>query len=276
MEYSLKRIEVDDKALVDITRFLKETFPKNKKFTLDFVRWQYTRNPLGEMFGFNAWDGDKIVSHFAGLPIQLSISGRVRKGLLCINVGTNNQYRGKKLFTLVGEKTIESATQNGFEFMIAVPNANSSHAFLKYFGFYLISQLSVKVGFGKNIYPDKSFNCYKCWDEEQYKWRLMNPTNKYCFDGKRTISTPISFFAKTLSKAQLSGNPASLASKSLGFRPLNLYIGLGADTSKGFYLNMPSFIKRPPFNLVFKDLTGEIATLKKDDIFLQLIDLDTI
>ncbi len=89
--------------------------------------------------------------------------------------------------------------------------------------------------------------------------------------------SPISFFAKSVSKGQSHDNRYDINLQNIGFRPLNLYIGLGADVSKGFYFNIPSFIKRPPFNLVFKDLTGgRIPRINKDDIFLQLIDLDTI
>jgi len=276
MEYSVKRIEVDEESLLEITRFLNATFPKNKKFSIDFVRWQYAQNPLGHMLGFNAWDNGKIVSHFAGLRINIHMFGKIRKGLLCINVGTLDEYRGKKLFSIVGERTTLYAIENGFDFLIAVPNANSTHAFLKYFGYYLVSPLTVKVGFGKNIFKDKNFNCYKCWDDGQWLWRLSNPTNKYSFDAKGILSTPISFFAKTLAKTSLPENFTGKFSKSLSLRPLNLYVGLGADTSKGLYFNIPSFIKRPPFNLVFKDLTGEIPVIKKEDFFLQLIDLDTI
>jgi len=276
MEYSIKKIEVDEDSLIEITRFLQETFPKNEKFTLDFVRWQYAQNPLGAMAGFNAWDEGRIVSHFAGLPIDMNMFGQKRKGLLCINVSTNINYRGKKLFTILGQKTAEYAAENSYDFLIAVPNANSTHGFLKYFGFYLISPLTVKVGMGKNIYNNALFNCYKSWDDDQWTWRLKNPANRYFCDEKDIISTPISFFAKTLSKGQPSGTIRKIASKSIGFRPLNLYVGLGGNTSNGLYFNIPSFVKRPPFNLVFRDLTGEIPEIKKEDVFLQLIDLDTI
>jgi hypothetical protein len=276
MEYLINKIEVDEASLSEIVRFLNEVFPKNKKFSLDYVRWQYAQNPLGIMAGFNAWDEGRIISHFAGLPIEMNLFGKNRKGLLCINVSTHIQHRGKKLFTILGEKTAEYAVKNGFEFMIAVPNANSTHAFLKYFGFYLISRLSAKVGFGQNIYPNKKPNCYKTWDNNQWAWRLNNPSNQYFYNKKNILSTPIAGFAKTLSSACLPDHLAGGVSPNIGFRPLNLYVGLGADTKKGLYFNIPSFIKQPPFNLVFRDLTGEIPVITKDDIFMQLIDLDTI
>lgn len=276
MEYDLKIIDVEEESLIEITRFLNECFPHNKKFTLDFVRWQYAQNPLGIMVGFNAWDKGKIISHFAGLPINMNLFGQTYKGLLSINVSTSDRYRGKKLFTILGQATIQHAIESGFDFMIAVPNANSSPAFLKYFGFDLISPLTVKLGIGKNIYPNKKFNCYKEWDDEQWKWRLKNPAGTYSFDKKGIVSTPVTYFTKSVSNSQLQNNNLAITPQSIGFCPLNLYVGLGADTSKGLYFNMPSFIKRPPFNLVFRDFTGKIPKIKKEDIFIQLIDLDTI
>lgn len=272
----IKKIDTDEDSLIKITHFLQESFPKNTKFTEEFVRWQYSLNPIGAMQGFNAWDGDKIVSHFAGLPIEMSLWGQNRRGLLCINVATNANYRGQKLFTKLGQKTIDFATDNGYDFMIAVPNANSTHAFLKYFEFQLISPLTVKIGIGNKIYSNKKFNCFKTWDKEQWTWRLSNPTNSYYYNNRGVISSPITFFLKTVSSSKLPDELANRYPNNIGTKLFNLYIGLGADTSKGLYFNIPSFIKRPPFNLVFKDLTGRIPTINKKDIFLQLIDLDTI
>ncbi|WP_101688816.1 GNAT family N-acetyltransferase [Dysgonomonas massiliensis] len=275
MEYEIKYIATDDNSLVELQHFLKVVFPRTSRFTLDFLRWQYKENPLGEMEGFNAWHNGRIISHFAGLPIEMNLFDKKRRGLLCINVSTDPKYQGKKLFKTLGERTVKYAMDNGYDFMIAVPNANSSHTFLKYLGFYLISPLSVKVGIGNNIFSDRHFDCYKSWDEKQYKWRLNSPVNKYsCSDG--CLYSPISFFAKTISKINLFNKTVEELSQNIGFRPLNLYVGLGADISRGFYFNMPSFIKRPPFNLVFKDFTGEIPPIQKENVFIQLIDLDTI
>ena len=271
----IKKIEVDKDSIREIARFLSESFPKTDRFTEEFVCWQYAENPLGAMEGFNAWGGDRIISHFAGLPIEMNLWGSKRRGLLCINVSTKKEHRGKMLFSQLGQKTVEYASEEGYDFLIAVPNGNSSHAFLKYFGFYRISQLDVKVGIGANIYREKVFNCFKTWDDEQWKWRLRSPINKYYYKKDR-IYSPISFFAKTISEAESLENLRMNISNKMGIRPLNLYIGLGADTAKGIYLNMPSFIKRSPFNLVFKDLRGDIPKIEKEDIFLQLIDLDTI
>ena len=196
----IKKIETDGRSLTKLSHFLSECFPKTNKFTEEFVRWQYVQNPLGAMEGFNAWHEGKIVSHFAGLPIKMMIRGKKRRGLLCINVCTHADHRGGKLFTKLGQETIKYATEHGYDFMIAVPNGNSTHAFLRYFGFYLVSPLVAKVGVGENIFPkERTFDCYKLWDDDQWLWRLQNPANRYQYNPEGIISTPISFFAKTIS-----------------------------------------------------------------------------
>ena len=274
---SIRPIEVTEEALHELHRYLHVVFPKATKFTPDFVKWQYIQNPLGVMSGYNAWDGNRIIAHFAGLPLTMNLFGKICRGLLTINVSTDPAYRGQKLFTKVGEHTIQHAKDLGCDFLIGVPNANSTHTFLKYLGFYLISPLTVKIGFGAHIYSDKEFNCYKLWDDAQWSWRLQNPANKYYYRNN-ILSTPISFFAKTLSNVYFSNavDRKLLVNNNAGLRLLNLYVGLGADTSKGFYFKLPSLIKHSPFNLVFRDLTGNIPVIKQEDISFQLIDFDVI
>lgn len=273
MELRIEPLKTDDDSLQELSVFLSKVFPKATKFNLPFLKWQYASCPDGNMIGANAYDGDKLVSHFAALPLKMSIGGKVYKGAASINVSTDSEYRGKMLFTKLGNATIEYAKQNGFDFMIAVPNANSSHAFLKYFGFDLISPLTVKIGFGIPNLKGEKATTYKVWNNDLLNWRLQNPTNKYSADDKY-IYSPISFFAKTVNRQTIKPNSKYL--NNIGFRPLNLFIGLGASFDGKMYFDIPKFIKRPPFNLVFKDFTGKIQTPKKEDLFLQLIDLDTI
>ena len=58
------------------------------------------------------------------------------------------------------------------------------------------------------------------------------------------------------------------------FRPVNLYIGLGAQLHRANYFDLPKFVKHSPFNLIFKDLKGDIPKITSEDIFFQLIDFD--
>ena len=60
---------------------------------------------------------------------------------------------------------------------------------------------------------------------------------------------------------------------NISLKPL-LYVGLGAKP-KGFFIKVPKFIKRSPFNLIFLDLTdGNLPKMIKDNVLFQLIDFD--
>ena len=57
---------------------------------------------------------------------------------------------------------------------------------------------------------------------------------------------------------------------------MTLYIGLGADYARGCYVDMPSFVHRSPFNLIFRDLKGGLPKIGKEDISFNLVDFDVI
>ena len=62
---------------------------------------------------------------------------------------------------------------------------------------------------------------------------------------------------------------------SKAFDLFNIYVGLGVEKKGGIYFNLPKFVKRSPFNLIFKDLTaGQLPEITKDNIFFQLLDYD--
>lgn len=271
MEYTYKKVEVDEESLILASEILSTSFPDSNKFSIDYLRWQYAENPNGNIVGFNAFYGDLLAAHYVTMPITMVLFGKETKGLISLNTATHPDHRGKGLFTILAEKTFEYAKENGFDFVTGVANANSTHGFLKKLGFYLISPLEVKFGLGRNIYSDKKNNCYRNWNKELLDWRLNNPSNNYSFKNN-IIFSPLGPIGV---KGLLGKVNIDLDFKyKFILRPINLYVGLGADLSKGLYFKIPSFIKHSPFNLIFKDLTGNLPIIEKGDIFFQLLDFD--
>ena len=102
-------------------------------------------------------------------------------------------------------------------------------------------------------------------------WRLRNPSMKYYKNGNLIVS-PIKVGFKKL----VCHNGSDLVTlPQLHLRPLNLYIGYGANPNKGVYVNLPKFIEHSPFNLIFRDLScGTLPEITKDNILFELIDFD--
>lgn len=155
--------------------------------------------------------------------------------------------------------------------MIGVANANSTHGFIKHLGFKLIGPLTFKIGAGQDLYQRKDYTFTRYWDKEILDWRLKNPSMQYYKNGDMIVS-PIKPGFKKLVYHDAEG---LVSLPKLHGRPFNLYIGFGADLSKGTYCGIPKFIEHSPFNLIFRDLTGgTLPEVTKDNILFELLDFD--
>ena len=244
---------------------------RGKSFTKEGFRHWYIDNPCGRAISFNAFDGNKMVAHYACIIKQMRIEGRVVDGLLSMATVTHPDYRGRGLFKTLAKMTYDSAREKGYEFVIGVANANSYPGFMKYFPFQFVGQLSFKVGYGSHIVTDHDKTFMGFWDEESLRWRCRN---FYTVTNNTIIGTHGSF-ARTLVGCfdDRLVEAADLPRAGFSLKPC-LYIGLGS-TPRGLFIKMPKFIKHSPFNLIFMDLTGgKLPKIAKDNVLFQLFDFD--
>lgn len=268
--------EYSSSMLQELVALMNASFP-DCPFGEEYYKWQYMDNPNGNVVSFNAFAEDEtLAAHYAAIPIQMILNGKKEKGLLSLNTATHPNHQGHRLFTTLADKTYQYAKENGYKYVIGVANANSTHGFLKYLGFYLVAPLKFKIGMGdifKSEIPSELNHVF--YDEQTLKWRLKCPEFRYSALGNTIYSSrPEPFFHTSAAKL-----PDGITREGLGLKKtcdiFNIYIGLGANTKNGIYFNLPKFIKRSPFNLIFKDLTdGELPVITKDNIFFQLLDYD--
>lgn len=272
MDYRIEQVKVDETSLQEILELMRLAFEGHaEKFNLEYMRWQYADNPVGKIVGFNAYMGDVLAAHYVTMPIYMNIEGKKTLGVLSLNTATHPVHRGKRLFTILAEKTYEYAAENGYKFVIGVANAQSTHGFLKHLKFKLIGPLTFKVGMGQNLYQRANYTYTRYWDKEIMDWRLKNPSMEYFKNGDMIVS-PIKPGFKKLVYHDKDG---LVSLKKLYGRPFNLYIGYGAELSKGVYCGVPKFVEHSPFNLIFRDLTnGTLPEVTKDNILFELIDFD--
>lgn len=272
MDYRIEQVKTDEASLNEILQLMRLAFEGHaEKFNLDYMRWQYADNPVGKIVGFNAYMGDVLAAHYVTMPIYMNIDGQKTLGVLSLNTATHPEHRGKRLFTILADKTYQYAAENGYKFVIGVANAQSTHGFIKHLGFKLIGPLTFKIGMGQNLYQREDYTFTRYWDKEIIDWRLKNPSMEYFKNGEMIVS-PIKPGFKKLVYHDKEG---LVSLKKLHGRPFNLYIGYGADLSKGFYCGVPEFIEHSPFNLIFRDLTdGTLPEVTKDNILFELIDFD--
>ncbi|MBQ7691383.1 MAG: GNAT family N-acetyltransferase [Muribaculaceae bacterium] len=277
MDYDIKRMEPTEQAVKEVMRLLHLTFPNRvEKFSFDYLKWQYLLNPRGNVLAFNAYATDgQLAAHYAVIPVEMLINGQRTEGMLSLNTATHPDHRGKRLFTILAQQTYDTAKEMGRKFVIGVANANSTHGFLKNLGFYLISPLDVRVGVCDPYIHEVSREKNRIYyDEPTIQWRLQCPYFSYSVKG----NTILGKMDKPLFHTAVAKLPQGMKADQLGlketFSLFNLYVGLGIEMRKT-YFKLPKFIKRSPFNLIFKDLTdGELPKMTKDNIFFQLLDYD--
>jgi len=287
MDYQIEKTNFEGNQMLKQLIDLQNAVYPNRVFTEKNFNYWYNHNPMGSVISFNAFYEDKMIAHYACIPVKMNFDGRIVNGLLDIATVTHPDHRGKGLFKSLANETFNYAIEQKYEFIIGVANANSFPGYMKYFNFKYIGPLDVKIGFGNKIYNQINKKNSLSWNYESLKWRLTRSCNY--FVNSNTIYTKLNFwkFRSILGiKAIMAYIPSDVISEVKTYvvksryrwiRPFNLYIGLGANYKKGFYISLPKFIKRSPFHLIFLDLTsGELPELTKENIFFQLMDFDVI
>lgn len=277
MEYQIRQTSFDEihelEQLVKLQNIVYKD--RNLKFTTYSFKHWYIDNPLGKVLSFSAFMNDDMIAHYACIPVQMKIDNRIVNGIHSMATVTHPDYRGRGLFKQLARLTYEYAEKIGYEFVIGVANANSFHGFMKYFPFTFVGRLEVKFGFGKilNTDSEKIFRGY--WTENRLMWRLNKSKYSVLNNSAYGIYKNMPFVCTFMGVfAENTVSNLSIKKKSI-CRPFNLYIGIGADLSKGHYYNLPRFIKHSPFNLIFMDLTnGKLPSITRDNILFQLIDFD--
>lgn len=277
MDYKVEYCsEYSRESLEQLVGLMNASFP-DCEFKENYYGWQYMYNPLGRVVSYNAYAEDgQLAAHYAAIPIKMILDGKDELGLLSLNTATHPDHQGKRLFTKLADLTYKKAAELGYKFVIGVANANSTHGFLKYLDFYLVAPLDFKVGMGDIFKYANSIEKNRVYyDESILKWRLNNPEFQYTY-GRHSI---YGGRKEPLFHASVAYLPDNVDKNNVGlkkaFDVFNIYVGLGLDKKGGLYFDLPRFIKRSPFNLIFRDLTGgTLPKITKDNIFFQLLDYD--
>ncbi len=269
MEYKL--VQVKRENLPAYSKLLSEVFTDTKKYTEQFLNWQYFENPAGAVVGFDVFYGDQLVAHYVTIPVIYTINNTSVKGLLSLNTATKKEHQGKGLFLKLANATYELAKQLEYKFVVGVANQNSSHGFINKLGFDLISKLDVKIYIGKVKHKTTQPNYFRAlWNEELIKWRLNNPEGNYFYSANSVFSgTHLPFFKSLIT----TNNIYNIKLDKLKINLLKIAIGLNLN-KPSFAINLPDKFKPSPLNLIFKNLSGEDLKITSENFYFETIDFD--
>jgi hypothetical protein len=282
-DYILTPIDLTANGIAQTANLLTAVFGASTQFTPEFVDWEYNKNPVGTAVGFNAWAGNELAAHYVTQPIVAHLNGKKTKGLLSLNSATHENHRGKRLFTLLAEKTFELGLASGYEFVIGVANANSTPGFLKHLGFTLVAPLEVKFGLGTpDVTLTTDYEYARDWDKDLLAWRINNPKLQYVVKMKKDHFTVLAPTGKFGIHAVLGTFPLELLPENIqlktstGLNPLSIWMGMDEPLSwkRKPYFPFPNSLKPSPLNLIFRDLTDLGRMPKSNQIKFLSLDFD--
>lgn len=266
-------------------------FPAATHLDEPYLRWLYAGNPQGDVVGMDAWEGGRVVAHYACVPVRARVGGVERRVLLSVNTATHPAHRGRGWFTRLAEATFRVAHEQGFHGVYGVANAQSTPGFLRHLGFSLLSPLDARLGFGAidSAPPRESqalSSFHRVWSADELRWRADNPHRRFRWHRPRpgTIAAsaatgrwgvrawaelpdPVSDHGPS-DDAAIAASPVPRAPRlHLGLRPRR------GKAPRGIWLDVPTFLRPSPLNLIYRPLTGEPAP-EPDAIFFGVLDFD--
>lgn len=283
-DYEVKPLDLSPAGLQDCSRLLRRVFPHAAHLTEDCLDWQYNRNPAGTAIGFNAYRGDTLAAHYVTIPVKARYGGAVRPGVLSLNTATHPEHQGKKLFTILAERTYDRAAAAGSAFVVGVANANSTHGLTRKLGFQLVGPLEARLGVGRARWEEGQATPVgfdRVWDGDSMRWRLSNPVTSY-----RVVSEGSRFRVEAptdrpgikahLGQFESELEPEGLGKGNIGFRPVTLWIGIDPSIrwSRSPYWSIPDRFRRSPLNLIFRSLGSGGPPLRMEDTRLRALDFD--
>lgn len=122
MEYSIKRF--DSKDLYSLAKLLKVCFTFKSKNELNALKWKYDPEDFPrKKYAWIAQNADKeIISHYANIELVTIKNGKLINSLLCIDMATHPQYRGKGLISKLSQKVYEDVLKSSAIFSIGFSN----------------------------------------------------------------------------------------------------------------------------------------------------------
>ena len=270
-----------DEAYVQYVQLFSDCFPKSDKFSSDYLDWLYRCNPDGEVIGFDAFDNDRLIAHYACIPAQAYIGGEKVNVLLSLNTATHPDYQGQGLFLKLAEMTYAAGTEQGYDCVYGIANANSTPGFTRKLMFQLVGTLTAKVGIGAmriNFSHSQPAQFQRIWSKQALEWRCANPINPILTrttDDRTTFSAPALMGKFCMATAELHNiNPIS--SQKFNTSPLHLFIGKIPSSweTKSLFFNIPEKLKPSPLNLIYRSLSGRIQHINIENVFLSFLDFD--
>ena len=272
-------------GLEEVAELLAGMFPSATHIDAAYLDWTYRQNPDGSALGFNAYSGDRLVSHFAVTPLGARIDGNDERGVQMQHAATRPEFRGRGLFVELTERALRAGAEAGYGFAVGPANAASTPAFVDKLGFQLVRPFDVKLGVGPT--PPRSsepagapVQFERVWNQASLAWRLARPDLPYRVQRRAeraNVFAPGGLLGIQVELGTFPSRwvPDSLPAASFA-NPLRVWIGVdpARSWSRRPYVDIPVRLRPAPLHFVFRDLSGRGRRLEPDRLRADMLDYD--
>lgn len=288
-KFEISKNNLHLKEIEKLSIFLSRIFKKNSKFQLkqgysiEFLNWLYNENPNGKAIINNVYEGEKIIAHFALVPITVLYNNRTCKSALSVFTSIDENHRNLLFFYQLANQSFELAKSLGIRFIISVASEIGSELYIKCFKFKLIAPLDVKISWSKFQERNETNHKFEILrDNATVQWRLRNPRFKYQVfkENEKYIIFNNNYKLFKMNMGYISNIDLDLKNmiifnKKKISTPLNIWMGLNNNLKdEKISFNFPNILKPSPSNFIIKDLENEKINLVKNDIKINLIDYE--
>jgi GNAT superfamily N-acetyltransferase len=171
-------VSVLDRANIeDYLKLFEASYGQNSKLTADYLRWLYEANPHGRAVGVDAYFNGELAAHYATIPRVYRVGADDILGLLSVNTATHPSHQRNGLFTRLATATFEQASQEGYQYVVGIANAQSIKGFLNKLEFEHLGQVGLALGRRPPTVPLGYSHLEK--NKDWMSWRLANPSSGY-------------------------------------------------------------------------------------------------
>ncbi|MBU2565734.1 MAG: GNAT family N-acetyltransferase, partial [Candidatus Thermoplasmatota archaeon] len=96
-----------------------------KTESINHWNWEYKNNPNNRLEIFLATDKNKIVGHYAVIPIKMKIEANDYLTTLSLDTMMHKDYRGQGMFSVLAKTLYKELEKSGIPITYGFPNINS-------------------------------------------------------------------------------------------------------------------------------------------------------
>lgn len=274
---------ITPESLPEAAALLRRVFPKERKFTPDYLHWLYFQNPTAPGFGFNIVVDGRIVGHVAAIPQGIVLHRTPAQVALMVNGATDESVRGQGLYLRLIQHMIDEARRLGFAAVTGVANQNTIRAYETKLGFQNVAGLAAFV----SPAPERldvtraieRAQWRRVWDDPNLAWRSANPHGPL----KLVAATEQALVVEGASTAPVIRARSVIPRQGLSVPPLPrgrlwpaVTLGLTptGTSRRGVSLTVPDRLRPSPLRMIYLNTTDPADRLDPDRILFSFLDFD--